>query len=84
MYTLNMSQTTLRNTYFRPVSSFPKKWMTTVLKTKLENTVNNPAIPGDGGEMECWCIFMINLLASHLFFSLNEKQRNKPTQVVWG
>lgn len=34
------------NTYFSPVSSLPKKWMTTVLKTKLENTVNNPAIPG--------------------------------------
>lgn len=33
------------NTYFRLVSSFPKKWITTVLKTKLENTVNNPAIP---------------------------------------
>lgn len=35
-------------TYFRPVSSFPKKWMTTVLNTKLENTVNNPAIPVEG------------------------------------
>lgn len=33
--------------YLRLVSSFPKKWITTVLKTKLENTVNKPAIPAE-------------------------------------
>lgn len=35
------------NAYLRLVSSFPKKWITTVLKTKLENTVNKPAIPAE-------------------------------------
>lgn len=33
------------HTHLRPVSSFPKKWMTTVLKTKLENSVKTPVIP---------------------------------------
>lgn len=31
--------------YLRPVSSLSRKWMTTVLNTKLENIVNRPAMP---------------------------------------
>lgn len=33
------------NTYFKPVNSLSKKWMTTVLNTKLEKIVKRPAIP---------------------------------------
>jgi len=32
-------------TYLRPVRSLPKKLTTPTLKTKLENTVNRPAMP---------------------------------------
>lgn len=65
------------NTYFRPVSSFPKKWMTTVLKTKLENTVNNPAIPGEGGEMECWSIFFDKFVSQSFVFQSEWKARKQ-------
>lgn len=36
----------LGQSYLRPVSSLSKKWITTVLNTKLEKMVKRPAIPG--------------------------------------
>lgn len=43
--------------YLRPVSSLSRKWMTTVLKTKLENMVKRPAMPARE-----WirCIFILS------------------------
>lgn len=38
--------------YLRPVSSLSRKWMTTVLNTKLENMVKRPAMPARE-EMRC-------------------------------
>ena len=32
-------------TYLTPVGSIPKRWMTALLNTKLENIVNSPAMP---------------------------------------
>ena len=35
----------LLTTYFKPVNSLSRKWITTVLNTKLEKIVKRPAIP---------------------------------------
>lgn len=71
-------------TYLRPVSSLPRKWTTTMLKTRLENAVKIPAMPATNkGQAGKWDVLNLDLTSKNILGKAGVQRKVAHRACTW-